>query len=361
MLSVPPGSRSAVNERAEPAIDQSENHHVNIRCRLRTDSTIDKIGKGKPCSYLIRARRADPESELCVTETNSTHSCPAAARKERNATDSSVGPVYTRAKLKDLVQRLQECQAVESAQDEDSASEESSTTPDPKASRPVRESAQVGRYIFAPSLQPQRAPPATASTSSKRVARDAPVKAKRAKSKIRRRSAPAWSATSTSRSVPSHKPRSSGPTASRCVTSNSGARDPAPLFAKPLRTGGPSTVFLQKTPKQTSLASTPSAPPLGTSPSTQSGPIRQFLGGTSLLPVQRDVLAHALESAGVREAEDLVKVLFFHDDILKAFGDQLLVGRVESWPADSRFRTINKALQAVVEGARVEAKLGKSS
>ena len=352
-----------MNEKAKPTIGGSENSHPYIRCRLRSDSTIRTIGNGTPCSYLIRARGANPESELCVTEFNSTHSCPAAARHKRNSTDSSVGPVYTRAKLKDLVQRLQDCQSAESSQDEDSTNEESSSTSDPKESRPVRESAHVGRYRFAPSLQPQRAPPVTASASSKRVARDAPVESNRSKPKSRRLSGPASAAASMSRSVPSRKPRSSDPAASRRVTSISGALDPAPLFAKPLRTGALSTVFSQVTPNQTSLSGTP----LTTSRSPQSGPIRQFLAATPLPPihplppVQRDVLARALESAGVLKAEDLVKILFFHDDILEAFGANLLVGSAASWLADSRFRTIGEALQAVVEGARVEAKLGKSS
>lgn len=351
-----------MNEKAEPTIGGSENSHAYIRCRLRADSTMTMIGNGTPCSYLIRARRADPESELCVTEIDSTHSCPATARDERNSTDSSVGPVYTRAKLKDLVQKLQDCQATESSPSEDTTSKESSSTSDPKATirRPVRESARVERYLFEPQLQRPHTPPATASTSLKRNTQDAPVESNRAKSKVRRKSAPARSAASARRSVPSRQPRLSDPTASRRATPNSGALGPARPPAAPLRTSGPSTVSLHATPNQI-LASKPPTAPSTSARSAQSGPIRQFLATTFLVPAQRDVLARALESAGVLGAEDVVKLLFFHNDILKAFGDELLVGSAESWPADARVRTITEALQAVVEGARVEAKLGKSS
>lgn len=353
-----------MNEKAEPTIGGSENSHAYIRCRLRADSTMTMIGNGTPCSYLIRARRADPESELCVTEIDSTHSCPATVRHKRNSTDSSVGPVYTREKLKDLVQKWQDCLATESSQsqNENTTSEASSSASDPKARarRPVRESARVERYIFEPPLQRSRTPPATVSKSSKRTLQDARVELHHPKSTFRRKSAPAWSAASARRSVPSRQPRLSDTTASGRVTPNSGALGPARPPAVPLRTSGLSTVSLHATPNQI-LASMPPTAPSTSARSTQSGPIRRFLATTFLVPAQRDVLARALESAGVLGAEDVVKLLFFHNDILKAFGDELLVGSAESWPADARVRTITEALQAVVEGARVEAKLGKSS
>ena len=355
----------AVDNQGEPTILLSDHSSARLRCRLRSDTTLDKVGEGTPCTYLIKAGRQNPNSALRITEFNPIHSCPTSARQERNRSDESVGPVYTRGKLEGLA-RMLEAEKRRGHQSTQSAQppEQEGETPTPRLNangRPIRKATQDADYTSNPPLVRPPTSPATtgasATSSSKRVARDAPVESNRSKPKSRRLSAPASDAASMSRSVPSRKPRSSDPTASRRVTLNSGALGSAPLFSKPPRTGGPSTVFSQATPKQTSLPGTPST----TSRSTHSGPIRLFLATTDLVPTQRDVLARALESAGVREAEDLVKVLFFHDDILKAFGDQLLVGSAESWPADSRFRTVGEALQAVVEGARVEAKLGKSS
>ncbi|GAA5989131.1 hypothetical protein JCM10908_001172 [Rhodotorula pacifica] len=307
--------------KAEPTIMSSDFLRSNIRCRLRSDSTTAAIGVGKPCVYYIEATRQNSESDLCVVEVISTHSCPADVRRKRNSTDDSVGQVYTQPEVN-------------------------------ANGRPIRQSAQNTHYIFAPSLRqptgssasgqakpvaPKRAIAATAAPGEGTKLPKRARLTKQAKSPATGEAA-TWSGMESLHAIPSFATRTVPP---------AGIQPPA----KPMRALPASTHMPYSRPHATSMAL---APRLRAAGPEQTATILPFLATDSLNPAQRKVLASALVSAGVSSADDILKVLFLQKAVLTSFGAQLQP-QADAWPSDERFRTIGEALFAVVEEARTAA------
>ncbi|GAA5862988.1 hypothetical protein JCM3774_006712 [Rhodotorula dairenensis] len=352
-----------LREKVEPTIASSEASHALIRLQ-------------------------DLEGDLYVTDVDSSHSCPAAERHARTASDAAVGPLYTRRKLDALVRKLQAQQQrrLERADgtDDFSSRSEVSETPLPAPEvrsngRPIRASAQDTRYVFAPSLRPQTSPgvPANAgpsSSSPKRHSNGGAPGPKEAKAKRRRTLLPVpASATPASAGPSSSLWRSTldalpplvppAPAAALGSTSTSSADaivEAASRAGLEVSSSRSTARVLLQQPQSDAgapmLASvTLRQPP---DPANSNAPIRAFLAATGLDPVQRDVLAAALTSAGFGSIGDFASLLFLERGNVRVVGAQLRQP-AESWPASLRFRTMGEALEIIVSEFWAGAGIGK--